>query len=995
MINSSIINIKRSPVITTENLASAFQKLKSYYYFDNSLLNMREQILHFENNCFIESLERLASQLNSFDLNQLNHLFDKISFVAVPKTVSAPSTTKDKNSNFYINRVKNDSEIRIKKVNLFIDCPIEIHIISVLFLEALGPFLEEKIGSKNYGNRLAINSETQKIDSGYRLFKPYFEQYKSWRDNCIKVAKTSLDSGSNVAILNIDLKSFYYSCNFDFKSIYKSTNYPYDLHLISIIEKTHAEYNKKIKAKFNSIPIGLLSSGPLANFYLSKFDSEVLNTLNPIYYGRYVDDILIAVSINNVHDIDEKEPTLDFFEKYFIRNKIFEKETSQVNTHTFKVCIDTYKDAQIIVQNGKILLHLFDSRGSASLLNKIIDEINRNTSEFRFLPENLSQLSFDESSHSLIYKDSSNSIRNIQEFNINKFEISKFFARLNMLSGLTKNDTTKNQTFKEIQNFFRCGSAIELYNFWEKAITAYVLNKKAEELKDILKQINSAISHTIIDLESEELFDYTQVDGEKLTSFLKQHLKLSLSQATSLNILFLQTDKIKTFLLELGWCEEIVNIARVICNGHYIRHHLVIYPVFNFIKEIAETEFDYTARSIKHYLAKIEATKSFAWTSKTIPRFIHFHELQMFFILKDIVEIVKTKKPDGINSEDICKMTCTQFKNLNRLNMKDAELPKVFKSNAETKNFDSNNDLIRVFSHEIPKDKKSKVKKSIRFGIVNMEVSEELLLDNLLYDKDLTKKAFFRISSILNESNKNNTDYTVFPECSIPANWLPLFVNESKRKESSYFFGLEHFDFKGMVFNITVGVFPFKTNGFTNAYTNVRVKNLPSHEEKRVIQGNSKLIEEELKILEIFTPSVPTFDLVNHDGYLSTLFNCFELSDVTSRAIFKSKIDFLLAIENNKDTNYFSSIVDSSARDLHCFVIQVNNSKYGDSRITQPSKTEIKDITKIKGGKNISLIIENIEVDALRRFQRTTYELQRENKNFKSTPARFKANPKR
>lgn len=40
----------------------------------------------------------------------------------------------------------------------------------------------------------------------------------------------------------------------------------------------------------------------------------------------------------------------------------------------------------------------------------------------------------------------------------------------------------------------------------------------------------------------------------------------------------------------------------------------------------------------------------------------------------------------------------------------------------------------------------------------------------------------------------------------------------------------------------------------------------------------------------------------------------------------KTNIDMLFIPQLNRDTNYFASIVESAARDLHCFVIQANTS---------------------------------------------------------------------
>ena len=75
----------------------------------------------------------------------------------------------------------------------------------------------------------------------------------------------------------------------------------------------------------------------------------------------------------------------------------------------------------------------------------------------------------------------------------------------------------------------------------------------------------------------------------------------------------------------------------------------------------------------------------------------------------------------------------------------------------------------------------------------------------------------------------------------------------------------------------------------------------------------------------------------------------------------------------NRDTNYFSSIVESTSRDLHTVIVQANTSKYGDSRITAPFKTSLKDILKIKGGEEDVMIVGKIDWERLKKFRETYY----------------------
>ena len=77
---------------------------------------------------------------------------------------------------------------------------------------------------------------------------------------------------------------------------------------------------------------------------------------------------------------------------------------------------------------------------------------------------------------------------------------------------------------------------------------------------------------------------------------------------------------------------------------------------------------------------------------------------------------------------------------------------------------------------------------------------------------------------------------------------------------------------------------------------------------------------------------------------------------------------------------------------MHCFCVQVNTAKYGDSRITQPSKTEEKDILKVKGGINPTVLVDQIDIDELREFQLKGNALQEKSptsKKYKPTPPDF------
>ena len=82
--------------------------------------------------------------------------------------------------------------------------------------------------------------------------------------------------------------------------------------------------------------------------------------------------------------------------------------------------------------------------------------------------------------------------------------------------------------------------------------------------------------------------------------------------------------------------------------------------------------------------------------------------------------------------------------------------------------------------------------------------------------------------------------------------------------------------------------------------------------------------------------------------------------------------------------------MESLCRDIHCYCLQVNSSNYGDSRLIKPASSALMNMMSIKGGRNEAIIVEDVDIDGLRNFQRKQYELQRDEKDkFKTTPPGF------
>jgi hypothetical protein len=220
----------------------------------------------------------------------------------------------------------------------------------------------------------------------------------------------------------------------------------------------------------------------------------------------------------------------------------------------------------------------------------------------------------------------------------------------------------------------------------------------------------------------------------------------------------------------------------------------------------------------------------------------------------------------------------------------------------------------------------------------------------------------------------------LFPECFASIELLDRITWFSVTEQKMVVTGLEHVTVDNVAFNFIVTILPFEREGVKDAVVIYRLKNHYSHAEKLMIETNHYKVPK---------PTQYVYDLFLWKGIYFTSYYCFELADVIHRSLFKSQIDLLIASEWNPDVNYFSNIIESICRDLHVYVAQVNTSQYGDTRITQPAKTDQKDILKLKGGENDTILIGEIDIDALREFQRELYVTTKDDKKFKPLPPDF------
>ena len=993
--------------LLVDNLKSAYRKWKSSTYFDQFLSIDANRIAFFEieslNDQFFRDMAEKIST-DEFHDNYLNSLIDQVQIRCFPKTSNSNGSGKEKKQTKLISNVpQKNNNFRFQ---YFIDLPLEAHILGALWVMKFGCLIDKNLIDQCYGNRIrkSLINDKNNSPTSY-LYYPYFKKYESWRDDAIDVVEKLLDMKLNALMVSLDIESYFYNCRVDFNSLYtylnniKSSLEKQELSNLGrfeflnlFVEKIFKKYssffqfsnneNPEILQEKPLIPIGFLPSYVIANWYLDEFDRNVKKIINPSYYGRYVDDILIVFSLNDpLFDGENCEEVInEKLEDYFkgVIKTDEEKKTKSTNNENYLFIDRKYlrgETHELRVKNDKVKIFYFSHENSRELINKFKENIIKNSSVFLHLHEEDDL--FTENYYSKIwdidYSDSINKIRSVEELSVNKFEFSRWLSFLLNFSGKIPK-ASLNKIIQIIFEIFSCGGYISYFTLWEKTILFLFKHKQYSEIGQFIVQALDEIS--LINIDPRSKFSINSVNGsQNMKETLREILFINLQKTFSLR----NNKKIRKLV------DEIVrlNPERESLRSDRFRDAYLKSYMFN--TQIVFNPFNYYSTTKKYDLFKSKSKNPSNIKTNInkllnrlqyFPRYIHLHEFEMYLLKFPFVN-ESDYFPQGKDKLfiDVWKL----FWKINYGIPAKKEKPFVLKNlPGKPENLHSN--IMNVGDN-----KKSK---KIRIGISNVRVDPVVFENNLKDHSLFDRKVRHRTSKIINLAIDEKVDFLVLPECFVNSKWINNLTRISKDHQMGMVFGLEHVINKRNrnVYNYLITLLPFKQGLFNNCVFDIRLKNHYSPSEKEMITGYFYKVPTS-------STSSPFYTMYNWQGFYFVPYSCFEIASIEDRSIFKSYIDAIIAIEWNKDIDYFSNIIESLSRDLHCFCIQVNSSDYGDNRITQPARSAIKDIIRAKGGENDYLIVGEIDINELRNFQIKDYVLQKKQEQdtgkFKPTPPGF------
>lgn len=1015
--------------ITLEDIESAYRKLKSYIYYDNYSILLRQKLANYESEVTLDNefniiLTFLQDPESNNSKEYFNKLLADVKYTIVPKSFKKDDLDDD----FVLTNNFTSSHYDIDKVNYLIDAPIPIHIISVLWIIKEGYVLAKEYKKSNYANVLETDPDTKEVVEGLRLFKPYFEQYQKWRDSSVETALNFIDKDVDVVIVGLDIKEYYYNVNFNpvtkstlIRKIKHELNLDTDIpeppKLTEILFQIHDAYIANLKSNGHKtkckkfLPIGLLSSGILANWYLRDFDKQVLDKLSPAFYGRYVDDILIVLANTNVpvyeKDVEKKfYSSMElFFEKFFREQGILTdnfpvkkidripdgiKDPEEIQKQLDKYYYSWTKRKSIKIQKNKISLQAFNCKESKAVLERFKQNIQKNSSAFWFLPDETEvNKSFDESVYELTYSDTVNKLRSVSAIKQNKYGASVFLAKKIKLS-LLANQKYDEKTRDQILTFFKGRMNLEFSSVWEKVLTYFLINNDWKSFWSFFYETYTSIKRIKIKCEDA---------GKETHKMVHENLFAYLSNCSAM-ALALNSNFVNDYLTRKFKANKDVNIDSILeyasCfrKANLLRHNMVATPLINFTKTQLDEKCNYVkfTKFLENDLDDVKLKYS--------PRYIYFSEFCLFYNLKTIAPV---KAELAMNNEFSIQNLYFDRKNETFENVLHEAFDKYYYTNHESRkfldpngeNYENDKSKVRealfkyipneyvgssIYADRIIIPQSGKIEEYFTIAVANTKVDKKNIFASIVDKANATEERSSQLINILNQSEEVKADALLLPEVSFPFQYLFQIADEARRKQRLIIAGLEHLRIKDVCYNFVATCLPLEYNGIKDVVVVLRLKNHYSPHEQNTIVDNGRIIPK---------PEPATYNLFEWKDLHFSVYNCYELADIVHRSVFRSKVDLLFASEYNQDVNYFSNIVESVTRDVHCYFVQANSSDFGDSRITAPTKTVTKDILRLKGGENDVVLLGKIKIKELREFQATRLRGQDTDK-FKNTPPDYK-----
>lgn len=982
--------------LTIEDLYLAYRKAKVDMYYERDHATAFS-FVEFEES-LDENLANLFAELNASQPSWQNSDQFVGGYGYVPKSLDPtkqdPNSEKDADTNSasewpqsafvvsdpdsawaYANRhSKHAASFRIVGRH-----PVAFHVVSALWIQKVGYLYDRVLRDSVYGSRIrgtAGGERSKRLPNATSLgsFRPYTYGFRAWRQDGLKAIRNALDAQKSVIAITADLRRFYHSVGpayllrDSFLTAFDIQLSPdqrrFTSQLITAL-KTWAKGTPEHSLEPHiGLPVGISAPRVIANSVLAAFDKAVEAELGPIFYGRYVDDVLLVLE-NREHLTSPDEIWGSISKQLGGLVRV----TTEEGEFAAKLELPYANDSKLRFAGSKQKIFLLSGTSGKSLLDSITKTVEERSSDWRMLPDlptEESDLANDFVSASDDATEEADNLRKSDGLTIRRLA---FAIRLRNFESVQQDLLPVQwQTHRErfytiamdhvltVPGLFAygpylsrlvglavaCGDfdrAIAIVKRIGKLFDSMETEAKIEDLEKISRSRHSILSSCLEAIPKS--IDPDQVDMHvlgRLLACFDLEFELAAFSPRSLCEMArrLQATDLAREPFRKQWIDGEIEQTHRLPRSSSISIQspavkaLHLGDASDVLMQVGLQKRNWIARAI------IFPTRPFT------PSEIALLDQNLLFDADRFRRVVKAIRGSDIRLDGLPTSGRGQGGANSELAFPNSQMPS-----------------------------------SPLIAVPCFETFDEswMACVSRMPDPDATR--YFRLNRLINDvlREKPRPDYLVLHELSMPRRWFQRIAHKLSHSGVSLVAGLEyrHYDAKltskvvpgsitGLVSNEVGASLVTDVLGYRTHLTYLQEKARPALDEERLLKDVAgKLLAPRRE---------PRYPIIRHGDMYFGILICSELTNIELRAKFRGKVDALFVPEWNQDTNTFKSLVEASALDIHCYVVQVNNRAFGDCRIRAPYREpHRRDIGRVSGGESDYYFIGKLDVSELRAFQ--------------------------
>ncbi|MCX4189468.1 hypothetical protein [Methylophaga sp. OBS3] len=890
-------------------------------------------------------------------------------------------------------------------------------------------------------------------------FLPYYQPYQKWRADGLKAIRNELDEEHNVIAASLDLKTYYHFIDpaaIASKGLQKSLGLSLNeaeksftkqlADFLQLWSKEAGKFTKQANISKSEVPaglvIGLTVSRVISNVVLHTWDRLIKEKLTPVHYGRYVDDMFLVLrdpgTIENAFDL------MRFIQERIGKKYLYLTDLSSSKTDDvwqIDQGTDVQAESEITLQAGKQKLFILQGQGGKDLLDSIEKEIYELSSEHRLMP---SPDHIDDSTAARVLSaagevsEQADTLRKADGLTIKRLGWALQLRHVESLARDLPSNEWKTQRSEFYQfahdHILRPDRLFQHYNYLPRLLGfAVSLDEWAEAEKIVLKAFDALDELSEEVTKGELIFINGQetTSGAKLWMRLRQTLTWCFIDATLKHYnptsLFSPTRKRRLAELFIDYVFDELGpfgespLAGLTSEQFYEKAVLVARcdlskePYKRILNTDAVSKLLIKSRKLKDDRKIMNAFSD--------TQLLNTDDLKEFINKSRQKRLLKLKDGDTKGENYLPYLFPTRPYHPAEIAELVPECVGLYKNRTEAD--DPKNDPAVLWAKYVravrgvwikptllaaQQDEKeratSNIKRKLSIGTEKKNKVVVVLTNIKTSDKDWSLMAsgkraaslerYRRISSVVNQAIGLNPkpDYVIFPELSVPLEWVDSIGNRLTKLGISLIAGTEYRHFPdNKLLSEAYLVLSDNRLGFPSSVRIWQPKWEPAVGEDKELFSKYGKVWQNPKLAGYPKPFKPVY---MHNDFHFGVMICSEIQNAKSRLKFQGNVDALMVLAWNRDLDTFSSLVESSALDIHAYSVLVNNREYGDSRVRSPARESFRrDLARLKGGDNDYCVAVTLDIDQLRAFQSRAKRWPETGDIFKPLPEGYKIDPQR